>query len=148
MASITGTFATANPRLSYEGVTVARGQYTANGVTVSVSDSYLMVKVPNGATIVDGYITGTHGASACLFQIGVKNDANTFVDNNLGDSLTLSATSQLVRFNAGTLPVKVSLSDDAMPQWTWVVATVQTSGSVCVTASINLVVKYTAPGNI
>lgn len=148
MASVTGTFATATPRLSHEGVTVARGQYTANGATVSVSDSYLLVKVPNGATIVDGYISGTHGSTACIFEIGVKNDAGTFVDNNLGAAMTLSATAQLVRFNSGSLPVKVSLSDDAVPQWAWVVATVATSASVCTTASINLVVKYTAPGCI
>jgi len=144
MASITGTFATATPRLGVEGVTVARGQYTAGGATVSVSDTYLMVKVPNGATIIDGYISGTVGTAATLFEIGVIGTA----DNNLGAGMTLSATAQLVRFNAGGLPVKVSLSDDAVPQWAWVGLTVASSASVCATASINLVVKYVAPGNI
>lgn len=142
MATVTGSFATANPRLAYEGVTTARGQYTANGVTVSVSDTILMVKVPNGATIIDGYISGTAGSGGIVFEIGVAG-----TDNNLAAALTLSATAQLVRFNAGGLPVKVSLSDDAVPQWSWVFATVA-SGSACVTASINLVVNYAAPGAI
>ena len=142
MATVTGTFATATPRLSHEGVTVARGQYTAGGVTVSVSDTILMVKVPNGATIIDGYIGGTAGSGAIVFEIGVAG-----TDNNLASALTLSATAQVARFNAGGLPVKVSLSDDAVPQWTWVMATVA-SGSACTTASINLVVSYTGPGNI
>lgn len=143
MASITGTFATATPRLSVEGVTVARGQYTAGGATVSVSDTYLMVKVPNGATIIDGYISGTVGTAATIFEVGVGG-----TDNNIGAAMTLSATAQLVRFNAGGLPVKVSLSDDAVPQWAWVGVTVASSASVCATASINLVVNYVAPGNI
>jgi hypothetical protein len=142
MATVTGTFANASPRLSYEGMTVARGQYTANGVTVSVSDTILMVKVPNGATIIDGYISGTAGSGAIVFEIGVAG-----TDNNLAAALTLSATAQLGRFNNGGLPYKVSLSDDAVPQWSWVTATVA-SGSACTTASINLVVKYTAPGCI
>ena len=147
MASVTGTFANASPRLAYEGVTVARGQYTANGVTVSVSDSYLMVKVPNGATVIDGYISGTHGSAAASFQVGINN-AGTFADNNLLSLGTLSATAQLLRFDGGSLPLKVSLSDDAVPQWAWAVVTVAASASVCVTASINLVIKYAAPGAV
>lgn len=142
MATVTGTFASASPRLAYEGPSVARGQYTANGVTVSVSDTILLVKVPNGATIIDGYISGTHGSGAGIFEIGVMG-----VDNNLGSAMTLSATAQLVRFNSAQLPLKVSLSDDAVPQWSWVMATVA-GGSVCVTASINLCVTYAAPGAI
>lgn len=142
MATVTGSFATATPRLSYEGVTVARGQYTAGGVTASVSDTILLVKVPNGATIIDGYLTGTTGSDSLIFEVGVAG-----TDNNLAAGLTLSATAQLARFNAGGLPVKVSLSDDAVPQWAWVFATVA-SGSATATASINLVVKYAAPGAI
>lgn len=142
MATVTGTFATATPRLSHEGVTAARGQYTAGGATVSVSDTYLMVKVPNGATIIDGYISGTVGTAATLFEVGIAG-----TDNNLGSAMTLSATAQLVRFNTA-LPLKVSLSDDAVPQWSWVAVTVASSASVCATASINLVVKYVAPGCI
>lgn len=143
MASITGTFATAAPRLAVDGVTVARGQYTANGVTVSVSDTYLMVKVPNGATIIDGYISGTHGSTAGIFKVGVIGVA----DNNLGATMTLSATAQLVRFNGGELPVKISMSDDAVPQWRWVGLTFA-SGTSTATASIQLVVSYLAPGCI
>jgi len=141
MATVTGNFSTATPRLAYEGVTVARGQYVANGVTVSASDTYLMVKVPNGATIIDGYIAGTHGAASFLFKAGIVGD-----EAALGLGMTLSATAQLQRFNR-TLPYKVSLSDDAVPQWAWVTVT-PTSRSVCVTASINLVVTYAAPGAI
>lgn len=143
MATLTGTFANATPRLSYEGNTVARGEYVANGRTVSVSDTYLMVKVPNGATIVDGYISGTAGNTATIFKVGVSG-----VDNNLASLLTLSATAELRRFNNGALPLKISLSDDAVPQWAWVTVTVATSGSATNTASIQLIVDYCANGAI
>lgn len=143
MATITGTFANATPRLNWEGLTVARGQYNANGVTVSASDTYLMVKVPNGATIIDGYISGTAGNTATVFEVGVMG-----VDNNIAATSTLSATAQLVRFNNGGLPLKVSLSDDAVPQWSWVFVTVASTASATATASIQLVVTYAANGAI
>ena len=146
MATITGTFATATPRLNWEGLTVARGLYQASGATVSVSDTYLAVKVPNGATIVDGYIGGTVGTAATVFKVGTIG-ANQ-ADNACGSTMTLSATAQLVRFNSAQLPYRVSLSDDAVPQWAWVGITVNSSVSVCATASINLVVTYAANGAI
>lgn len=146
MASIIGNFSTATPRLSYDGPTVARGQYIANGATVSVSDAYLVVKVPNGATIIDGYISGNVGTAATVFKVGTVGTGQS--DSALGTGMTLSATAQLVRFNGGSLPYKVSLSDDAVPQWAWVAVTVNSSASVCATASINLSITYAAPGAI
>lgn len=143
MATLTGTFANATPRLSYEGGTFARGEYVANGRTVSASDTYLMVKVPNGATIIDGYISGTAGNTATVFEVGVMG-----VDNNIAALLTLSATAEVRRFNAGGLPLRVSLSDDAVPQWSWMFVTVASTGSATNTASIQLVVEYAAPGAI
>lgn len=142
MASLTASSATAPVRLSETGINVAKATYTAGGATTSLSDTILFVKVPHGATIIDGYLSGHAGSGAVIFEVGVQG-----TDNNLGSALTLSATAGKKDFNGGSMPVRVSLSDDAYPQWTYVFATVA-GGSVTTTASLQLVVTYVAPGAI
>jgi len=143
MATVTCSDQLATPRASHIGEIVARGTYTQSGATMSASDIVLAVKVPNGAMILDGYISGTSGAAATIFKAGVQSGTETQL-LSLG---TLSATAQLTRFNGGSLPFKVSLSDDANPQYTWVYLTCNAT-SATVTGSIQVVVRYAMPGAI
>jgi hypothetical protein len=97
----------------------------------------LLVKIPNKAWIIDGYVSGTHGGSAHVVKVGTAAD-----DDCCTALATLSATAQRNDFDAATLPFKVSLSDDVVPQYTWLKAEAVTSGSSSLTMSIATVVMY------
>ena len=146
IATYTATDTVNPPRLNHSGVTTVVARYTHGGATsLSASDLIYMVRVPNKVQILDGYITGTCGGDATVWDVGVSSQG-TFADNNLGVALTLSETSALKRFNGINLPVKISLSDDASPLSTWVILT-RTSGTSTATASIVLTLSY-APLNV
>lgn len=140
MATVTASDQLATPRAVHAGVNAVRTTYTQNGATLSASDIILVAKIPNGALVLDGYMSGTSGAAATILKLGIQSGTETqFIATG-----TLSATAQLQRFIGGALPFKVSLSDDANPQYTWVYATMN-SGSATVTGSIQFVVSYLMP---
>jgi hypothetical protein len=144
VATLTASSQTATPRAVHVGANYATGTYTLNAAgSTTVSDVLLMVKVPDQATIVDGYAVGTNGSAGTSFKIGTTAD-----DDALHVTASFSATSQLTRFSAATLPFKVSLSDDAEPKWTWVKMERSANASGTLTESIRLVVVYTMPGAI
>lgn len=142
MATFTMSDQNAVPRSVHVGSNFAKGVYTAGG-TLTASDIILGVKVPHGAEIVGGYISGHVDNAACVLKVGVSG-----ADTALLSAGTLSATAQLTRFNGGSLPRKISLSDDANPQWQHVFLTVNSGGTDTATASIVLVVEYVMPGAI
>jgi len=148
--TLTASDQTATPRLVHAGVTAARATYTHGGATsLSASDIIFMIKIPNQTWILDGYIKGTCGGSTNSFKVGTVAD-----DDACGTLLTLSETQQFRRFadsqgagigTANTMPFKVSLSDSARPQYTWLQLTF--SGvSATATASIDVVVLYAPDG--
>lgn len=142
-ATYTASDQTATPRLNHEGVTVARATFTlAAAGSLSASDVIFLVKVPNQTWILDAYVAGTAGGDAQLFQLGTAAD-----EDGVGINLTFSETAALKRANASTLPFKVSLSDSARPQWTWLRLT-RTSGTSTATMSVNVVVMYAADGAV
>jgi hypothetical protein len=144
VASTTASSATATPRAIHAGLNVATATYTLNAAaSTTLSDVLLMVKIPDQATIVDGYVVGTNGSAATTFKIGTSAD-----DDALHVAASFSATAQLTRFSAATLPFKVSISDDAEPKWTYVKMERTANASGTLTESIRLVVKYVMPGNI
>jgi hypothetical protein len=141
VATLTASSQTATPKAFHGGLTTARCTFTLNasGATGSttLSDVVLLVKVPNGAVIVDGFISGTAGSSAHVVKVGTAADGAA-----LTAAATLSATAQRNDFDGGSMPFKVSLSDDVVPQWTWVKAETVTVGSTTQTVSIQAVVVY------
>jgi hypothetical protein len=141
--SLTASSATATPRAVHVGSNFAQGTVTFNGVSTTLSDVLLMVKVPDQATIVGGYVIGTNGSVSTTYKIGTSAD-----DDALHVAASFSATSQLTRFSAATLPFKVSISDDAEPKWTYVKMERVLNPSTTTTESIRLVVEYVMPGNI
>lgn len=132
--TFTASDQTATPRKPHVGSYAIRSTYTANGTTISTSDIVLCMKIPTGTWVTDGYISGTSGAAASNFKVGVNG-----TDNNLLSLGTLSATAQIKRFDGGTLPIKVSVSDDSATRYSYVFLTLN-AGSVTVTASIQVVV--------
>lgn len=142
LSTYTASSQTATPKSTHTGLVFAHGTFTLNAAaSTTISDVILLVKVPNHATIVDGYVTGTQPGGAYVVKVGTQDD-----DDALTTAATLSATSQKNDFDAATLPFKVSFSDDVNPQYRWVRAEVVTDASSSLTMSIKCVVVYTMDG--
>lgn len=143
-----------NPvRLHDDGITTKYVSFTLNAAaSLSASDVILLATVPDQCTILDWHISGTAGGDAQVFKLGVGSSgggtggAGSANESGLSGAITFSATAQSFRRTTGA-PLKVSLSDDAMPQWTWVYL-VRTSGTSTATASIQLTLTYARDGVI
>jgi hypothetical protein len=128
--------------------------------TITISSVICMVRIPNGAVIVDGYLAGgVASGGESTFNLGIR-DANNnstsgpFLVNGIGTSAsasdnafiaggTLSAGGML-RFSSATqLPFKVSISDQSALQYAWLVVT-SILGSGTATNTLNVVVQYLA----
>ena len=140
-------------RLNEKGSTVKYVSFTLNAAaSLSASDVILLARVPDQCTIHDWHIAGTAGGDAQVFKLGVgvaagaTGGAGAAGESGLSGAITFSATAQSFRRTTGA-PYKVSLSDDAMPQWTWVYL-VRTSGTSTATASIQITLTYARDGVI
>ena len=139
--TITASDATAQPRQVHTGENIVRTHLGQVSPSFSASDIVLIAKIPNKSLITDFYASGIVGSDATVFKIGTAAD-----DDAVAVVMTFSATAALKRADAATLPFKVSLSDDAQPQWTYLFAT-RVSGTGTNTCSIQFVVKYASyPG--
>jgi hypothetical protein len=131
--------------------------------TLTVSSIVYMAKIPAGAVVVDGYLTGgeTSGGEG-TWNLGIrKGDGGTTVitnpingasvsDNSLLAAVTIS-DGALWRFGQVgnteiAIPYLVSVSDGDANQFHWIVATAIT-GSGTATTSLNLVVMYLSNNN-
>lgn len=116
------------------GVAAVAGTVQYNGATVSASHIVFLAKVPNGATITDGYIAGTSPNAQDTWKVGI-----TGSETALSAAATLSATAQRVSFIK--CPVKVSLSDSANPQYVTVYLT-HNAGTDTATGSLSFKIEY------
>jgi hypothetical protein len=119
MAAVTFTSTdgiAANVKLNQNGVTVATSHYVkAQTSTLSVSDEVLMMKIPNHVTILDAYLVAdTKSTVSGTFKLGVAG-----TDDNIMTALSASDGGVLLRANAVTLPLVVSLTDSTENAWTW-----------------------------
>lgn len=142
-ATYTASEQTATPRLNHVGINTAKSVY--NGL-ITLSDTILGVKIPTGATILDGYVSGTIGSATSIIKVGTTAGGNDLLSGNAGS--TMSDTPTIRRFDGGSMPKQISLSDDAATRYTWVYITVNTATSQSATSSLTLVVNYVAPGSI
>jgi hypothetical protein len=141
--TVTASDATAQPRQVHTGENVVRTHLNTAMLpaSFSASDIVLIAKIPNQSLITDFYASGFVGGDGTVFKIGTAAD-----DDAVAVVMTFSATAALKRADAATLPFKVSLSDDAQPQWTYLFAT-RISGTGTSTCSLQFVVKYASyPG--
>lgn len=144
IVTLTASSANATPRVLHTGVIPATGTVTLNGAfSTTLSDVYLMVKIPDRAWIVNGYITGTQGSTAATWKVGTTADDDCCIA-----TASISATAVRNVFNTTVLPFQVSLSDDAEPKWTWLRAERVIQGSSTLTESIRVYVEYVMPGGM
>lgn len=150
--TVTASDAVAFVRSNATGIATVRTHLAGSQLpaSFSASDIVLIAKIPNKATIIEFWMAGIVPGDGTVFKVGTAAD-----DDAVGAALTLSGTSALRRTggmtggdgSATTMPFKVSLSDDANPQWTYLFAT-RVSGTATNTCSIQFVVTYAMPGAI
>lgn len=146
------------------GENIVRSRYTGS---LTVSEVLLLARIPNKAVVMDWMISGGNPASASTgtWKIGcpaspavidaIRGISLTDDSIHTGVSITSSgyggafvvsnysvSASIIVSSRAPAIvPFKISLSDDAVPQYVWMQA-LYTAGSFTGTHSINFVVKY------
>lgn len=131
--------------------------------SVTTSEIVFLAKVPNHATItywrlqggtaVDG-ATGTWKigffppvvdtiSGASLSEAGLHATASLTASNIVGsDIITWSVSASImVPTKAAQLPIRVSISDDALQQFSWIGATLS-SASGTATTTMHFIVKY------
>lgn len=131
-------------RLNESGQTQILSRYDAGSTTISSGDTFIVAKVPNGATIVNIKAGGKSASTGgIVFNLGTSADASYF------GPFTISGTHQFVPLTASSntvnLPYTVSLSDDAVPQYLPIIATMA-SGTATNTGSFSVLIEYLARG--
>jgi hypothetical protein len=114
MATATHTASTAfaGPYLTHEGLNVATGLFITTTAS-TVGDTILMARIPTGVDIVGVYGSiGLNGETAASATIGISGAATQF--GSLAGSAAAFAAEGAKKF-------RVSLSDSAQPQYTYLV---------------------------
>lgn len=134
------------PRSCHTGVQVATqsGQY--NGVTGSLSDTWLALKIPKNSVILDWYLKGHGGATSTTYRLGFQHGTGS----ELSAAIVMAATDTVNRMGADTAtdpgPVTVTRSDSNVQNFATLALTVNLTPSATLTGSFTLVVFYAALG--
>tara|TARA_S200002703_G_scaffold107486_1_gene93374 strand:+ start:535 stop:951 length:417 start_codon:yes stop_codon:yes gene_type:complete len=134
VSTVTASAALELPRMVHAGVNSVTSKYVHSG---TVGDIVLMAKVPNKAEIIAVMGKITTAETAANATVGVQGSAAEFG--------SLASGTSPVFPTKGTVKYTVSLSDDAVPQHSYVVVS-PTSATWTISATIDLTVLYTAPG--
>jgi hypothetical protein len=140
LSTLTSSLAVAGvqPRAVHAGVNVQTVQLVGSSRTLS--DIIKLMKIPNGATVIDVYGMADTGEGQIVFKLGTNSSETAFGTH------TISATANPASFapfrDDAVKPYKVSLSDDAVPQHEYLEATVS-SGSWTTSFTIVCTVLYT-----
>lgn len=135
----TASQAVASVPVRYYETGVHANSVTYVGSGQSVSDIVRLMKLPQGAKVVDWYANATSAEATLQVKLGLTGAGETALG-------TITATaSTATAFNArnlpGWVPAKVSLSDDVTPYNGYVYATLS-AGSFTTTYTLNLTVFW------
>ena len=137
MATLTVTMSQLSPNVKavHTGINVAASALSLSS-TFTPSNILWMVKIPNHATIVDYWLKIQTGGAAQTVAIGTASSpTGIMAATSLSQTYSISVSNQLITptpygiFNQGwlrapgpgdTMPVRISLSDDASPSSVWV----------------------------
>lgn len=135
--TVTASAAAANKqRLIHAGINIARETYVASGRTLG--DTILMMRIPSGVDVVGVYGHITTGETASNATVGISG-ANTQFGSLASGAVPVWAA-------AGATEYRVSLSDDALPLYTYITVA-PSSGSWTTSVTIDLAVMYVAAGS-
>lgn len=125
------------PKTIEKGVNSVSRVWTANGATISASMVLPMIQVPHGAVIQDAVGWAFIGAASATFAVGIQGLSDDF----LFAPASISAPTNLV-ITAGSLPYRVSLSDDSVTRYMMIQAKFQAVPSATLTGRVALTVFY------
>lgn len=126
------------PRVNHAGANIVTAVYNAGGLTLSVSDTIQMVRIPHGAIISEVKVSGNiPGQLVTSIEVGDDGD-----DDRYG-VFSLSSSLQIQRMNVATgHGYQYSLSDDLEPRYDTIDMTVAATATPTVTCSLVLSVTY------
>lgn len=142
--TFTATTTPDQPRNISDGINIATAKYVAVSTTLSVSDVIQMIRLPEGATVIDGYISGkvsSTTALATIVKVGIGNAAAT--DDDFLATATLSSTTKMIRFDGSSgLPYATpAIAAATYPKYNWLTVTC-VSASATASVSIQVTVTY------
>lgn len=133
MAEVTLSAATCQkePRQPHVGTYAAYFKYELNGVTLSNSNLICMGYIPQGVTVVDGWIWGST-ANLGTYKVGTYASISAL-------STTISMTAGGITRFTGFVPRQFSLSADAEGNLSRIAVVVKTVAiSATITGSLNM----------
>jgi hypothetical protein len=134
MAGITLSAGTSlkEPRQLHEGNYTVQFKYELNGKTLSASDYIIMGYIPQGVTVIDGYIWGTTGDLA-TYKVGTVASISAL-------STTISMTAGGITRFSGFVPRQFSVSADAEGNLSKIAIAVKTVAcTATITGSLNMI---------
>ncbi len=156
MATFTASQLRPNLAAPHTGIQVTGGSLTLSA-TATASSILLMCRVPNGATILNYDMYVRQGGAAQVVNLGTSAtpsgiasafSLSTAVGNASISAMPIQLTGNYQTFWYGPagdlLPVRISMSDDAIPQWVWVQAKLGITISATLIARLQL--YYTMDG--
>lgn len=138
-ATYTASQAVASVPVRYYETGVHVNNVTFIGSGHSVSDIVNLMKLPQGAKVVDWYASAKSAEGLIQVKLGVTGDSETALGTITASAST--ATAFNARTNPLYTPAKVSLSDDRTPYNGFVYATLS-SGSFTTSYTLNVTVFW------
>jgi len=153
----TGTAAPAGTRSNFDGINIVWATYSVtSGQTLSTSDVINFCQLPEGATILDGYLVGLiKSATGTVVKLGLGAAGNPAItgastDGDLIAALTLSTTRVFSRFGGAATVAAVPYIPAAIAAATYPksypINLTMTSGTNTASVSISLYLVYTTAG--
>ena len=145
MATVTFTTAQANAPVRQVNAGVTKIQSLVSTATWSAGDVYVLnnIKLPHGCIVTDVGLKGSVVDGTYIIEMGTTGSAGTI---DIFGSKTLSATAVLALTQLTTVPLTISVSDDAALRYQTFSIRVDgaaTSGTPSV--SLQFIVKYYCP---
>ena len=138
MAGITLSAGTSlkTPRQIHEGNFSIQLKYELNGATLSASDMIVMGYIPQGVTVIDGYIWGTT-ADLATYKVGTFASISAL-------STTISMTAGGITRFSGFVPRAFSVSADAEGNLSKIAIVVKTVAcTATITGALNMILICT-----
>ncbi len=145
MTTFTASLHQSQPREVHVGLQSASSKLTT-ALTGTAASTFLLAKVPNGAHIKDFHFFADDAGANQTWTLGIqKPEGSTSGSTTVDATALLAATSTsssetTMRPAGGLLPVKVSISDEALPRWAWIVAV--NGAAISASVDMTFVVQY------
>lgn len=144
-AQTSSEFFRSSPRAVHVGTNRMQASI-ASTFSQSASEEYWMFPIPAKCFVVGGAITGSQPSGAtgqAIIQLGTNENRTAF------GTYTISGGARTATRLAIFAPVTVSTSDDLVPYYQPVVASVLSTGATATTSlSIFVFLEYVMPGNL